>query len=128
MISAKANSIMNKGIEKYSKKHNTLVQIRMSANETNGVKYEICTDWNPVESVSFKDLMDTRIDLLGIESLSEPFMRKSLKMYSDYYEANIDTISMFLFKKNGELQIAIYKDTAFKELLTLEKQFKRLGV
>ena len=70
--------------------------------------------------------MDVRVDILGFEMLASPFLRKSVDMYSKYYES--DDVNLFIFKKDSKLGIAVYEKNNFKEILTLEKQFERLGI
>ncbi len=49
-------------------------------------------------------------------------------MYSKYYDSNGDEINLFIFKKEQKLGVAVYKGKEFKEVVTLEKQFERLGL
>jgi hypothetical protein len=37
-------------------------------------------------------------------------------------------MNIFIFKKNDKLGIAVYKQKEFKEMITLQKQFERLGL
>lgn len=131
MIFGKTQKIMKTGISKYSKelglsKENT--QILVQSEGAEGVTYKMCGDWNPKMKVSFKDIMDVKVDLLGFEKLASPFLRKSVEMYSKYYEGSIDEMNLFLFEKNSKIGIAVYVGNKFKETLTLEKQFERLGL
>jgi len=49
-------------------------------------------------------------------------------MYAKKYETNSDNMNMFIFKKNEKLGVAVYKQNENKEVLTLKKQFERLGL
>jgi hypothetical protein len=131
MILAKTQKIMNTGIVKYSRIYKVgeeETQILIKADDEDGVIYKMCNNWKPKDVVSFKDIMDVRIDLLGFEMLSAPFLRKSVDMYAKNYNSELEHINLFIIKKNSKIMIAVYKETEFKEVLTLEKQFERLGL
>jgi len=117
MIFGKTQKIMKTGI-----------QILVKANENEGVSYTMCNSWKPQNEVSFKDIMDVRVDLLGFEMMASPFLRKSVDMYAKYYDASSSQINLFIFEKSEKIGVAVYEDTTFKETLTLEKQFERLGI
>tara|TARA_A100000171_G_C2001877_1_gene82212 strand:- start:24 stop:413 length:390 start_codon:yes stop_codon:yes gene_type:complete len=129
MIFEKTQKIMNTGIGKYSRINEVTeeqTQILVKAEGDEKVNYTICKEWKPLEVVSFKQIMDVRVDILGFEMLASPFLRKSVDMYSKYYES--DDVNLFIFKKDSKLGIAVYEKNNFKEILTLEKQFERLGI
>jgi hypothetical protein len=129
MIFQKTQKIMNTGIGKYSRINEVTeeqTQILVKAESDDKVNYSICKEWKPLEKVTFKQIMDVRVDILGFEMLASPFLRKSVNMYSKYYES--DDINLFIFKKDSKLGIAVYDKNNFKEILTLEKQFERLGI
>jgi hypothetical protein len=131
MIFGKTQKIMKTGIAKYSKEFETTkdnTQILVKANEGDGVNYTMCNNWKPKNEVSFKDIMDVRVDLLGFEMMASPFLRKSVDMYSKYYDTSNSQINLFIFEKSDKIGVAVYEGTKFKETLTLEKQFERLGI
>jgi len=131
MIYAKTQKIMKTGISKYSKEYqntNEETQILVQSNDVESVNYTMCSKWKPKNKVSFKDIMDVKIDLLGFEMMASPFLRKSVEMYAKYYKTDNSDINLFIFEKKDKLGIAIYEQTNFKEAITLEKQFERLGI
>jgi hypothetical protein len=131
MIFGKTQKIMKTGILKYSKEFETTkdnTQILVRADEGDGVNYTMCNNWKPKNEVSFKDIMDVRVDLLGFEMMASPFLRKSVDMYSKYYDTSNSQINLFIFEKSDKIGVAVYEGTKFKETLTLEKQFERLGI
>ena len=131
MIFGKTQKIMKTGIAKYSKEFETTkdnTQILVRADEGDGVSYTMCNNWKPINEVSFKDIMNVRVDLLGFEMMASPFLRKSVDMYSKYYEALDSKINLFIFEKSDKVGVAVYEGTKFKETLTLEKQFERFGI
>ena len=122
---------MNTGIEKYSRINNIneeQTQILITSNDEDGVNYTICSNWNPNQKVTFNDIMDVKVDLLGFEMMASPFLRKSVDMYAKNYESDSKDMNLFIFKKNKKIGVAVYKDKTNKEVLTLEKQFERLGL
>ena len=72
--------------------------------------------------------MNVRVDLLGFEAMASPFLRRSVEMYAKQYEADNSEMNLFIFEKNEKLGIAVYEKTKFKEAISLEKQFERLGL
>lgn len=132
MILSKTRKIMKTGIAKYSKQlklEKNETQILVRANEEDeGVNYMICAKWKPNMKVSFKDIMDTKIDLLGFENLASPFLRKSVDMYAKYYDESVSEMNLFIFQKDDKVGVAVYCGTKYKEMITLEKQFERLGI
>ena len=131
MIYSKTQKIMRTGINKYSKvfgidANNT--QILIKNNESEEVSYTMCNDWQPKLEVSFKDIMDVKVDLLGFEGLASPFLAKSVVMYAHKYETTISNINLFIFEKNKKMGVAVYENTDFKEAIPLEKQFERLNI
>ena len=122
---------MNTGITKYSKIYEQEVedtQILVKSDNSDGVNYQMCKKWKPEEEVSFLQIMDKKLDLLGLEYMSSPFMRKSVDMYANKYESSSPDMNLFIFKRKEKLGIAVYKKDEFKEMLSLEKQFERLGL
>ena len=131
MIYAKTKQIMNTGIAKYSDIYEQEVedtQILIKSDDSDGVNYQMCKKWNPNEEVTFKDIMDAKVDILGFEYMSAPFLRKSVDMYAKAYEKPSSEMNLFIFEKNEKLGVAIYENTTFKEAISLEKQFERLGI
>ena len=132
MILQKTQKIMTTGIEKYAsslERSDEEVQILVRADpNSDGVIYQVCDKWKPKMVISFKDIMDTKIDLLGLEGLSSPFMRKGVDVYAKYYDCSNSDINVFIFKKDKKIGVAVYEKTNFKEVITLEKQFQRIGL
>jgi|TARA_B110000908_G_scaffold20981_1_gene23570 hypothetical protein len=132
MILGKTQKIMKTGIAKYSKefeitKDNT--QILITAQEKDGaLTFRMCNCWSPKQRVGFKDIMDVRVDMLGFEMMASPFLSKSVEMYAKYYDVLVKEINLFIFEKNDKVGVAVYENKKFKEAVSLEKQFERLGL
>ena len=131
MVESITNKIMLGGIQKYSKlyqKSEKDVQIRISKNENEVLDYEICQEWQPKESVTFKDILNKKIDILGYEQLSTPFLIKSLDLYKNEFNVDNEKLSIFLFSRNDKIGIAVFKDKQNLKLITLSKHFEQLGL
>lgn len=131
MIFGKTQKIMKNGISKYSKQWETTTnntQILLKSNDSGGIKYIMCNCWEIKKEVSFKELMDVKVDLLGIEIIATPFLRKSMDLYAKKYNTSINEINLFIFEKNDKIGIAVYENINFKEVLSLEKHFEQLGI
>ena len=131
MVESITNKIMLGGIKKYSKlyqKSEKDVQIRISKNENEVLDYEICQDWQPKESVTFKDILNKKIDILGYEQLSTPFLIKSLDLYKNEFNVDDKQLSIFLFSRNDKIGIAVFKEKQNLKLITLSKHFEQLGL
>lgn len=132
MIFEKTRDIMLKGINKYSQLYGVQtnqVQIHISAlGEKEGLKYSMCQDWQPKEEVTFLQIMDRKIDLLGFEMLSTPFMHKSLLKFSKDHDCALENTSAFLSKHKDSVAISVFKDTECVRSLTLEKHFQEMGM
>ena len=104
------------------------VQIRVSKNGEDSLNYQMCQNWQPKESVTFKDILNKKIDILGYEQLSTPFLLKSLNLYQKEFEAEKEKLSIFLFNRNDKVGLAVFEDKKNLKLLTLSKHFEQLGL
>lgn len=131
MIQNITSKIMLGGICKYAKTFNTLekeVQIRITNGEDESVIYEICENWQPKERVSFKDILNKKIDILGYEQLATPFLKKSLKLYNEQFEVDFENLSLFLFNRYDKVGVAVFNQKKNLKLLTLSNHFEQLGL
>jgi len=135
MVNAIVKKIMVKGIKKYSKVYNVpenQVQIKVTNDEDGYVFYTICVNFQEKQRVTFLEIMDTRIDLLGYQQLANPFMKKSLEMYAN--DTNDDLINvcsfiMIIIKENKEkIGLAFYNKYKCGKSLELEKHLTELGL
>jgi hypothetical protein len=131
MIQNITSKIMLGGICKYAKIFNASekeVQIRITNGEGESVIYEICENWQPKEGVSFKDILNKKIDILGYEQLATPFLKKSLKLYNEQFEVDFENLSLFLFNRNDKVGVAVFNQKKNLKLLTLSNHFEQLGL
>jgi hypothetical protein len=128
MIEAITKKIMIGGLDKYaSELNNDNVQIRISLNNEI-VKYEISESWQPTKEISFRDILNKKLDILGYEQLASPVMEKSIKYYSELFEENEDKISVFLFKHKDSIALAVYNDLQNVKVTSLSKHFQKIGM
>lgn len=134
MIFEKTRDIMLKGINRYSEQYGTEksnVQIRITADdskEKGGLKYTMCQDWQPKEDVTFLQIMGRKIDLLGYEYLSAPFMRKSVEKFAKDHDGTLENTSAFLSVYKDTIAVSVFKDTECVRSLLLEKHFAEMGM
>lgn len=132
MIQQITSKIMLGGIEKYAKSlqyEKKDVQIRVTSGLEGEINYEICVKWQPKEVVSFKDILNKKIDILGYEGLATPFLNKSIQLYEKEFKEHLkDGISIFLFNRNDNVWLAVFNGTKNVKLLTLSEHFEHLGL
>lgn len=131
MVQQITSKIMLGGICKYANIYQTQekeVQIRVTKDQSNGLNYEICQEWQPKEQVTFKDILNKKIDILGYEQLATPFLIKSLDLYQKEFGTEEEKLSIFLFNRNDKVGIAVFEEKKNLKLITLSKHFEQLGL
>lgn len=134
MIFEKTRDIMSKGINRFAEQYgteNTNVQIRITADDSEtkgGLKYTMCQEWQPKEDVTFLQIMGRKIDLLGYEYLSAPFMRKSVEKFAADHDSTLENTSAFLSVYKDTIAVSVFKDTECVRSLLLEKHFAEMGM
>ena len=104
------------------------VQIRVTKDQNSGLNYEICQDWQPKEKVTFKDILNKKIDILGYEQLATPFLIKSIDLYKKEFSLEDEKTSIFLFNRNNKVGLAVFEEKKNLKLITLSKHFEQLGL
>lgn len=131
MVQAIVKKIMVKGIKKYAKVYNVPeneVQIKVINNVDGYVFYTICVKFQEKERVTFLQIMDSRIDLLGYQQIANPFMKKSLEMYAKDTEDSIDNVCSFIMKVQENIGLAFYNGYKNGKSISLEKHLTELGL
>lgn len=131
MIYEKTQGIMLKGIERYAGEYGVEpkdVQIHVMADSGDGVLYKMCQGWRPKEEVTFLQIMGKKMDLLGFEMLSTPFMRKSLDKFANEFDTDVKNVSVFLANHQGSVALAVYSSTQCVKTLTLKQHFEDMGM
>ena len=104
------------------------VQIRVTKDQNSGLNYEICQGWQPKEMVTFKDILNKKIDILGYEQLATPFLIKSIDLYKKEFSLEDEKTSIFLFNRNNKVGLAVFEEKKNLKLITLSKHFEQLGL
>lgn len=131
MVEQITSKIMLGGICKYANIYNAQekeVQIRVTKDQSKGLNYEICQDWQPKEKVTFKDILNKKIDILGYEQLATPFLIKSIDLYKKEFSLEGSKTSIFLFNRNNKVGLAVFEEKKNLKLITLSKHFEQLGL
>lgn len=130
MIEATVKKIMLTGINKYAKSmcvSPEQVQIKVTNNENGSVFYEICNNFKAVEKVTFLNIMDKKMDLFGYESMSSPFMKKSLITFSKENNTEVNDASTFIFKHKDNVALAFYDKFKNIKTISLSKHLEGIG-
>ncbi len=121
------------GIRRYAEKYGvTDLECQIQILPLNqGVFYKMCKNWNAVERVEFVQIMGKKIDLLGFEALSAPFMRNSLEKFSEELSTDLEQTSVMLAihpKNPNEIVLAVYEGKKPLKTLTLAAHFTNMGM
>ena len=133
MVQRKTREIMLGGIRRYAEKYGvTDLECQIQILPMNqGVFYKMCKNWNAVERVEFVQIMGKKIDLLGFEALSAPFMRNSLEKFSEELSTDLEQTSVILAvhpKNPNEIVLAVYEGKKPLKTLTLATHFTNMGM
>lgn len=131
MIQEITAKIMLGGIVKYAKLYEQDkkdVQIRLSKVDGGKIKYEMCANWQPKETVTFKNILNKKIDILQYEALATPVLLKSLELYNSMYEVDFDRLSIFIIKHKKSIALAVFDDFKNLKLITLKNHFEKIGM
>jgi hypothetical protein len=133
MVQRKTREIMLGGIRRYAEKYGvTDLECQIQILPLNqGVFYKMCKNWNAVERVEFVQIMGKKIDLLGFEALSAPFMRNSLEKFSEELSTDLEETSVMLAihpKNPNEIVLAVYEGKKPLKTLTLATHFTNMGM
>jgi hypothetical protein len=131
MVEGFVKKIMMTGINKYAKAYGTSndnVQIKVTDNKDSYVDYTMCNDFKEVEQVSFLNIMDKRMDLLGYETLASPFLKKALSVFAEDVSCEITDVSCFIMKHKETIGLAFYNKNKNIKNILLAKQLEQLGL
>lgn len=131
MVEGIVKKIMTTGIDKYAKMYNVpaeKVQIKVTNDPDGTVFYTMCNDFKEVESVSFLQIMDKRMDIFQYEALANPFLKKSLELYSKDTNDNVSNVCSFIMKVNNNIGLAFYNGYKNGKNISLSKHLGELGL
>lgn len=131
MILERVNKIMKTGIYYFASVFEatpttTQIHIRL---ESDKLVFKMAHNWVPKLQVTFKEIMQKPIDIFQYESLSTPYLKKSLILFAKEKGLAIENVSAFIHEQsNGNLIISFYNKASFVEQLPLSKQLEKLGI
>lgn len=103
------------------------VQLVISAKDTDGLpKYSVLSKYKHVKEVTFKQILNKKIDMLNREAVAEPFLQKALQNISK--QSNIDLMKLKVMiistdQKADNLKYFIYDDFKLVKEITIEHIF-----
>lgn len=131
MVESIVKKIMLKGIKKYAKYYEVPeneVQIKVTNNVDGYVFYTICVQFQEKERVTFLQIMDTKMDLLGYQQIANPFMKKSLEMYAKDTEDDLVNVCSFIMNVKENIGLAFYNKYKCGKTISLGKHLAELGI
>jgi len=132
MVEAIVKKIMTTGINKYAKLYDVpaeKVQIKVTNDPNGTVFYTMCNDFKEVEVVSFLQIMDKKMDIFQYETLANPFLKKSLEMYSNDTNDDVLNVCSFIMKvNNNNIGLAFYNGYKNGKNISLGKHLGELGL
>jgi hypothetical protein len=133
MIENIVKKIMVNGIDTFSKKYqceDKEVQIKVANNPEGLVFYEICQNYKSKEEVNFLQIMGKKLDIFGYESITSPFIKKSLEELAIEKKIDVNQICCFILKiKDNKIGLAFYNSKTNENLkqITLTKFLENVG-
>jgi hypothetical protein len=131
MVQAIVKKIMSKGIKKYAKVYEVPeneIQIKVTNDADGYVFYTICKNFKETERVTFLQIMDAKIDLLGYQQLANPFMKKSIEMYAKDTDDEIENVCSFIMIVKENIGLAFYNKYKCGKTIALSKHLEELGL
>lgn len=131
MVQAIVKKIMSKGIRKYAKVYKVPeneIQIKVTNDADGYVFYTICMNFKEKERVTFLQIMDAKIDLLGYQQLANPFMKKSIEMYAKDTDDEIENVCSFIMIVRENIGLAFYNKYKCGKTIALSKHLEELGL
>jgi hypothetical protein len=131
MIEGIVKKIMMTGINKYAETYGTSndnVQIKVTDDINGNVFYTMCNDFKDVETVTFLNIMDKRMDFFGYEGLASPFLKKALGIFANEANCEVSNVNCFILKHKETVGLAFYNGFKSGKNILLAKQLEVLGL
>ena len=131
MIEGIVKKIMMTGINKYAETYitsNDNVQIKVTDDINGNVFYTMCNDFKDVETVTFLNIMDKRMDFFGYEGLASPFLKKALGIFANEANCEVSNVNCFILKHKETVGLAFYNGFKSGKNILLAKQLEVLGL
>ena len=131
MVQGIVKRIMTTGIEKYAKLYDVSadrVQIKVTNDPSGTVFYAMCNNFKEVESVSFLQIMNKKMDIFQYEALANPFLKKSLELYAKETNDDVINVCVFIMQVNNNIGLSFYNGYKNGKNISLAKHLGELGL
>jgi hypothetical protein len=132
MVQAIVKKIMTTGIVKYAQLYDVSadeVQIKVTNDPNGTVFYTMCNNFKEVESVSFLQIMNKKMDIFQYEALANPFLKKSLELYAKETNDDILNVCVFIMEVNvNNIGLSFYNGYKNGKNISLSKHLAELGL
>jgi hypothetical protein len=132
MVQAIVKKIMTTGIVKYAQLYDVSadkVQIKVTNDPNGTVFYTMCNNFKEVESVSFLQIMNKKMDIFQYEALANPFLKKSLELYAKETNDDILNVCVFIMEVNvNNIGLSFYNGYKNGKNISLKKHLGELGL
>lgn len=109
-IEREFTTITRKAIERYAKKYNESandIQLRFRLDYEGEMTYTMTRFYQKVESVTFLQILDVRIDFKGYSLIVPAFIKKTLERFVEELGCSVVDAMIFVSKK-GDNDISIW--------------------
>lgn len=103
------------------------VQLVISAKDTEGIpKYSVLSKYKHVKEVTFKQILNLKIDMLQREAVAEPFLQKALQNIAKQSKTDLMKLQIMIIstdEKAEQMKYFIYGDFKLIKEITIEHIF-----
>jgi hypothetical protein len=131
MVQGIVKKIMTTGIVKYAESYDVSadrVQIKVTNDPNGTVFYAMCNNFKEVESVSFLQIMNKKMDIFQYEALANPFLKKSLELYAKETNDDVLNVCVFIMQVNNNIGLSFYNGYKNGKNISLAKHLGELGL
>jgi hypothetical protein len=131
MVEGIVKKIMTTGIVKYAQSYDISadkVQIKVTNDPSGTVFYTMCKNFKEVESVSFLQIMNKKMDIFQYEALANPFLKKSLQLYAKETNDDVLNVCVFIMQVNNNIGLSFYNKYKNGKNISLGKHLGELGL
>ena len=131
MVQGIVKKIMTTGILKYAQSYDVSadkVQIKVTNDPSGTVFYTMCNNFKEVESVSFLQIMNKKMDIFQYEALANPFLKKSLQLYAKETNDDVLNVCVFIMQVNNNIGLSFYNKYKNGKNISLGKHLGELGL
>jgi hypothetical protein len=131
MVEGIVKKIMTTGIVKYAQSYDVSadkVQIKVTNDPSGTVFYTMCKNFKEVESVSFLQIMNKKMDIFQYEALANPFLKKSLQLYAKETNDDVLNVCVFIMQVNNNIGLSFYNKYKNGKNISLGKHLGELGL